>query len=801
MMLWFSIPKERLRVESVPRSVATFRLALAACLLLPLLTHAAGLGRLTVQSALGQPLRAEVAIVSLQAGEAEGLTARVASPEAFRMAGIEFTSVLVNVRVALERRDGKPVLRLTSSQPINEPFIELLLELQWATGRLVREYTFLLDPVEYKPPQPVAMVPPPAPAAKPKPVPAPPVEARPLVPERKSAGTYEVKRGDTLYKVARENKPDGASVNQMLVALYQANKSAFIRDNMYLVRSGHILKIPDRAAAVAIGRAEATRMVREQSVGFDEYRRGLGASVAAAPAKPTPAPERDAPGRITPKPAEPAPKDTKDQIKLSKIDGAKPMAPVSRAAAEDDKTSLNRALKESQSRVADLEQQVTDLKKLVEMKNQQLALLEQKAAVKPAAETPKPVPPAPTPAVEPVKPVAEAPKPVAEAPTVAAPKPEAAKPAAPAPKAKPALAPAPPPPSLMDEFLENPLALVGLGGVIALLVGYGAWAWRRKKAGQARDGGFGAVAAASAASQAAVSPRAVTPAEAALAQVAAAPATTSDEVDPIAEADVYLAYGRDAQAETILQDALAGNPDRLIVHAKLLDIYAQRRDKASFEKSALKVKSLSGGSGPEWDKAMSLGRSIDPENGLYGTGAAAVAELPAQPASASPTLDFDLGGGTGTAPAPDAPAQFKPGDTVVLSAADMQAARPKMDFDIGATTQETLAAKAPPAAVAPEEAPSSLDFNLDFDLGDSKPAATTAPDISTISLDLGAPGEAPADAGAGSKWREVATKLDLAKTYEEMGDKDGARELLNEALKEGDAAQQEEAKRVLAKLG
>lgn len=813
MMLWFSVPKERLRVESVPRSVTTFRLALAACLLLPLMVHAAGLGRLSVQSALGQPLRAEVALVSLQPGEAEGLSARIASPEAFRLAGIEFNSTLLNIRVAVERSDGVPVLRLTSSRPINEPFIELLLELQWATGRLVREYTFLLDPVEYKPPQPVAVAPPPAPEAKPAPAP-PPLEAKPLAAEPKGAGTYQVKRGDTLSKVARENKPDGVSVNQMLVALYQANKSAFMRNNMYLMRSGHILKIPERAAAVSINPAEATRMVRAQSVEFDEYKRNLGAAVAAAPAKPAPPHEREAPGRITPKPAEPAPRDTKDQIKLSKLDSAKPTAPASRAAAEDDKASLNRALKESQSRVVDLEKQVTELKKLIELKNQQLALLEQKAAAKPVAQAPAPVPAAPKPATEPVKPIAEAPKPVAEAPKPAAP--VAPKPVPEAAKAKPAAVAPPPPPDLVDEFLDNPLALGGLGGVVALLVGYGAWAWRRKKVAQAREGGFGAVAIASAAAQAAgTAPAAPAPAvQAALAQAAAAP-SAGDEVDPIAESDVYLAYGRDAQAETILKDALASEPDRIELHAKLLDIYAQRRDKASFEKTALKMKSLSGGSGPEWQRARGLGHSIDPENGLYATRGAAEGDAPTQPASASPTVDFDLGGGVASAPAPgsvdfdigastpaaETPAQFKPGDTVVLSAAEMQAAGSQMDFDIGATTQETLAAKPAPAAAAPEEAPSSLDFNLDFDLGETKPAAaaTAAPDISSISLDLGAPGET--QAGATSKWQEVATKLDLAKAYEEMGDKDGARELLNEVLKEGDAAQQEEAKRMLAKLG
>ena len=761
--------------------VTTVRLALTACLLLPLIAHAAGLGRLAVQSALGQPLRAEVEVVSLQPGEADGLAARIASPEAFRMAGIEFNPALLSIRVAIERRDGRPVLRLSSSQPINEPFVELLLELQWGTGRLVREYTFLLDPAEYKPPQPVAAVPPPAPVvAKPAPV-SPPVAAKPLVSEPKAAGTYQVKRGDTLSKVARETKPANVSVNQMLVALYKANPKAFMRKSMYLMRSGHILDIPDAAAAAAVTPAEATRMVRAQSVEFDEYRRNLGASVAAAPAKPAPRPEREAPGRITPKPAaEPARKD-KDQIKLSRVDSAKPAAQVSRAAADDDKTSLNRALKESQSRVADLEKQVTDLQKLIELKNQQLAMLEQKAA-KPAGEAPKPVPTAPTPSAEPAKAVAEAPKPVAEAPKPVPP--PAAKPPAVAAKAKAAAPPPPPPPSLADEFMENPLALAGLGGVLALLIGYGTWAWRRKKAAQTQEGGFGSIAAASAAAQAASQPASSFPAGLAEAQPAAAPAA-GEEVDPIAEADVYLAYGRDAQAETILNDAIASNPERLVLHAKLLDIYAQRRDAASFEKTALKVKSLSAGSGPEWQKARTLGRSIDPENGLYGTREAEGEAVPRQPAASAPAaakeaapaaLDFDIGATTQGDPQP---AAFKPGDTVVLSASEMESAGARMDFDIGAISQEKPAAS--PAPAAPAEAPSSLDFNLDFDLGETKAAA-------------------PAVSSVDPKWQEIATKLDLAKAYEEMGDKNGARELLDEVLKDGDAAQLEEARRLLARL-
>jgi len=320
----------------------------------------------------------------------------------------------------------------------------------------------------------------------------------------------------------------------------------------------------------------------------------------------------------------------------------------------------------------------------------------------------------------------------------------------------------------------------------------------------------------------------------------------TDDVDPIAEADVYMAYGRDAQAEEILKEALQKDANRIPVHVKLLEIYASRRDARSFEQSALKLKNLTNGTGPDWEKAASLGRTIDAGNGLYGgagTSAAAVPAAPAAPAPA-PSVDFDIGsqpaGGAATsAPMPtldldlggaSVPAReqsdFSPGGTLIIDAEETKAASSGLDFDLGTTgtgqkaadTTTALsfelpagapaAAEAPaPAASAPAFSAGGLDFDLDLGGGEAKveaEAKTEAPamDLSAISLDLGTPGEAPAAAtGADPKWQEVATKLDLAKAYEEMGDKDGARELLNEVMREGDAAQQGQAKQMLAKLG
>jgi pilus assembly protein FimV len=840
------------------------RFLFAACLVLPLAAHAAGLGRLTVLSALGEPLRAEVEITSLQPGEADGLTARLGSPEAFKAAGIEYASALMTVRLAMDRRDGRPILRLSSTRPIDDPFLDVIIELQWSTGRLVREYTFLLDPPQYREKPAAAAQVAPAPSAQvaqPAPVPAPAApEARPLAPRPSAAAptttgnTYEVKKGDTLGKIARENMPEGVTMQQMLVALYRANQSAFIQNNMNLVRAGRILQIPDREAAAGVTGSEATSVVRQHTSAWNDYRGKLGAAVAAKPADATPG--REATGRITAKPEAPAPGAQRDQLKLSKADAAKSSGSAARAAREDDKTSSDRALKEAQSRVTDLEKNVTDLQKLLEIKNKQLAQIEQQGkpaaapaadAPKPAAaEAPKPTPapvaaaPAPTPAAEAPKPAAEAPKPAAEAPkpTAEAPKPaaEAPKPA-PAPAApKPAPVAAKPKPaavtetSLVDEFLGNPMALGGLGGVILLLIGYGAYAWRKKKANASRfqDGVLAAAPPAAASHQ--PSAHAIETAAAVSAAVAATQATAAhppetDDVDPIAEADVYLAYGRDTQAEEILNEALSKHPDRVPVHAKLLEIFAHRHDAKAFEKTAKTIHDLTNGSGPEWDKARALGHTVDPGNPLYG-GGGEMADAPAVAAAPAPAVDFDLGGGApsgdaqpaahavdfdiGAATTAGGQAQpFKPGDTMILlpgEAAPDAAAPPAsegLDFDINAI--------APAAPAQPEAAPkpashdagASLDFDLDLDLGAAKPAAPAAApvDITTISLDLGKPGSGSAGDSADPRWQEVATKLDLAKAYQGMGDKEGARELLNEVISQGDSAQQNEAKQMLAALG
>lgn len=894
--------------------------------------HAAGLGRLTVLSALGQPLVAEVEVVSLQPGEEDTLSARLASPDAFSAAGIQISPALLGVRVEITRRNNRPVLRLTTKQPVNEPFLDLLVELQWTTGRLVREYTFLLDPPDYRSRPAIAAAPPApaipqaqsAPQPQPEPAPQPQAEAapqpqaeaqatpaqpapaeekplaaeeKPAAPEEKSAAieqqpippttppeakeeaakpeaakeeaakeqpakpsTYEVKKGDTLGAIARANLAPGVTLNQMLIAIFRANQDAFIRGNVNLVRTGKILNIPGADSVASVDGDEATRLVKEQNEQFMQYRSRLAAVPSAVEA----GPEREAAGRIEPKAEAAAPAAPADQVRLSKAEPGKSGAATSQAAREDDVVAGQRALQEAQSRTAELEKNIADLQKLLDLKNQQLAELEKKAAkpaaqaaqaqapqaqpqapakpaAPPAASAPAPVPAQPAPQAQPPAPQPPGtPAPAAQAqPPQPQAKPQPPTPAAQKPvAAKPAPKPAPPEPSLLDEFLEEPIYLAALAAVVLLLVGYAVWSWRRKKVAHAKfqDSVLGAAAAGGGAA-ALHEPTANTATSVSQAPVSQAPAgMEADEVDPIAEADVYMAYGRDAQAEEILKEALQKDSNRTAVHAKLLEIYANRKDPRAFEQTALKLKNLTHGTGSEWEKAAALGRSIDPQNSIYGDVAPApVATAPVAAAGAVPTLDFDLGGASQGAPAaPDISLDEAKESTATTSvdielgatntlklekqepdqtlATDAAASGGGLDFDLDLGVPEKAEAA---AAAKPAQEPSlgGLDFNLDFDdnKGDSAPPPPPQPiappsiDLGEISLDLGVPpAEETVVASQGSndpKWQEVATKLDLAKAYEEMGDKDGARELLNEVMKDGDNAQKGQAQQLLTKLG
>ncbi|HEY8974072.1 MAG TPA: FimV/HubP family polar landmark protein, partial [Burkholderiaceae bacterium] len=305
-------------------------MAAAALVLLSTGASALGLGRVNVQSVLGETLRAEIEVTSLNAEEASSLRVSLASPEAFKASGVEYNAVLAGATIALQRRaDGRPVLVLTSDKVVQEPFVDVIVDFAWSTGHLTRSYTLLIDPpgrntaaqpgttatapvFASPPPAPraaapapapapqVALAPPPAPvqapspapaarASKPAPAPKPTPAPKPAAAEREApspagsnAGESSVKvnPGDTLTSLAAANKPSGVSLDQMLVSLYRNNPSAFIGDNMNRMKSGVTLQVPSAETAKQLSSEEAHQIIQAQSADFAEYRHRLAGGVS-----------------------------------------------------------------------------------------------------------------------------------------------------------------------------------------------------------------------------------------------------------------------------------------------------------------------------------------------------------------------------------------------------------------------------------------------------------------------------------------------------------------------------------------
>ncbi|MGH6627917.1 MAG: type IV pilus assembly protein FimV, partial [Burkholderiaceae bacterium] len=337
--------------------------------------HALALGRVTVQSALGEPLRAEIDIPEINAEEAASLKSGVASPDAFKAAGLEYSPVMTGLQVSLQRRpDGRAYLRLSSDRPISDPFIDLILETSWSSGRIVRDYTMLFDPPNLRQggvaPMTAAQLPAPSPTSSPRVMPAPvaaapgnrtapassaPPAARAAAKAPPSgAKQVTVSSGDTAGRIAAAHKPDHVSLDQMLVALLHANPDAFIGGNVNRIKAGSVLDIPTAEQAAAAPGGEASKTILAQSRDFNEFRRRLA---QGAPDTQLAAADRKAAGKLQAnvedkRPTTAAP----DKLTLSK--GA-----VGTKAGED-KIASKREAKDTQARVAELSKNIDELAKL-----------------------------------------------------------------------------------------------------------------------------------------------------------------------------------------------------------------------------------------------------------------------------------------------------------------------------------------------------------------------------------------------------------------------------------------------------
>ena len=848
---------------------------------------ALALGRLSVQSGLGEPLRAEIDIPEINAAEADSLRATLASPDAYRASGLEYHPALNGVRMSLQKRpDGRSYLRVTSDRPVNDPFLDLVLEANWASGRTVRDYTLLLDPPSQRPAAaapsvaaapvvtaPVVPAAPVRPQAITRPAAAPVAPAAPRPPAQAAAPAVRtapsdksltVQRGQTASKIAGDYKPANVSLDQMLLALLRANPNAFVNGNINRLRAGAVLTVPDQNEIAAVPAGTAKQQVTAQSKDFNDYRNKLA---GVAPGVQVAGADRSASGQVQTqvedkKPAAAA----SDKLTLSKN--------ATVQGGTEDKIAQDARAKDASTRIAELSKNINELNRIGAASGGAASPAGAAASaaaagagvtvtVAPPPDAPASAAPAATAASAPAAPAAAVPAAEASAPA-AAPAPVAA-----APAPMPAPAPAAPveEPSFLDSLLDNKPMLGLLGALAVALAGLGIYARsRRTKQNAGVDSSFlesrlqpDSFFGASGGQRVDTSGNSST-GNASL-NYTHSQLDAGGDVDPVAEADVYLAYGRDLQAEEILKEALRNNPSRFAIHAKLAEIYAKRQDLPALQGLGKELKRLSGGEGPEWDRVAQLGRSLDPANAMYqaspqrhsgfGTlagaaavgaavaGAAAVgAAEDAPPSSKFGSLDLDLDLDLEPAAAPVATASRPmdldflpsaaapladsnellvprtpdtapqpldmakaPTGTLDLSSVDDLEFTLVNNSDMGPLNTNPVPLSPPtiPATMSPHTIPASMDGL------DAPNSGMIDFDMGSISLDLNDPVDSSAvplaEAAEGSGDNPLATKLALAQEFSAIGDTEGARALCEEVIAEASGSLKTRAQRLLAELG
>lgn len=601
---------------------------------------ALGLGNLSVKSALNQPLNAEIRLLDTGELDASQVKVQLGSPDDFQRAAVERDFFLTNLKfdVTLDGR-GSGVVRITTREPVVEPYLNFVIEARWPNGRVLREFAVLLDPPTFSASRATAPVAPAASGAPARPtrtVEPPKVTSEPAAPAPAAAdmtlpaadkgGEYRIQVYDTLSKIAARHRPAAdVTIEQTMLAIQRANPQVFIRNNINLIKSGYVIRLPSADEARAISAAAAATEVEEQ---VREWRGGTRGSAPAAAAT---GPQLDA---RAPEPTA-AEGGYKEQARLSiAAPGGSDRSSAGEGAAASGKNlqalrdqlaasqeSLEKGRRDNQelqSRLDDMERQIATLQRLIALKDDQLAALQAKSAESnaeksgPQATAPVAVPaPEETPAPAATSAEADgATAPTAAAPTAPAPAPQAA----PAPTPTPAAPPAPvkpaapaPKPDLLQQLLANPLYLAGAGTAV-LLVLAALIMQRRRRAAEEEAEALSEFALDDhvdfAIEDDAVAEQETTRIDdAATAVVAQSVAEHADEQpivqpvrsetgDAIAEADIYLAYGRYQQAVDLLTHAIDAEPTRSNLRVKLLEVYLEMRNREAFRQQFVALQGL-----------------------------------------------------------------------------------------------------------------------------------------------------------------------------------------------------------------
>jgi pilus assembly protein FimV len=883
------------------------RVLITAILLTPAAALGLGLGEIRLNSSLNEPLSAEIDLVAATPEELATLNAQLASQEIFARYGLDRPAFLGSLEFSVGRgQDGRSVLLVHSRDAISEPFVSFLIDVTWPRGRLLREYTVLLDPPAMlasgdspapapvaapttAPQQPAAVAP--APEALPPPAPTPAA-----TPEASEGSTYEVERGDTLYGIASSVAGgDRQAIQRAMIAFFRSNPEAF-NGNINLLRAGAILRVPSSDEVAGISAAEAAGEVSQQNAAW----RAAGGGEAG-------------------------------RLKL-----------VTPPEGEAEAAAVPDASGRVESQIDSLEKGISEQKRLLELQNQELADLQKKLADARAAEESRAAAPTPQPApAEPAAPADE---------SAVAPEDDVAAPAAPPPveaRPKPARKPQPAPeadtgPSFLDTLTDNWMMLLGAAALVILgLLGFNFYRRRRDEDVEGALKGLDVPASApvptetmrlralATGDRTAEMPRpqlfddgdddddgdivveerpvarprteAARPVPGHEETISAEAALDLDQADPLAEADFHMAYGLYDQAVDLVRMALSKEPQRHDLKLKLAEIHFVAGDTNQFLSVARELKKQLG-PGADWDRIVIMGRQLAPDEPIF-AGAMQDAGVDVSLEGGDNLVDLDLL----SAPEGDEGLDIDLGKVAAASSdAEITGENTAIEFDLGddgsmafTTTQEirgrdgggtvemptlelpstetptveTPAFKASQAArdrMQPATPDSTAEMAIDdlrLDLGnlDSLPDIDDATEIASgmhadltqiaerhdatevlprnedddgtalmprdagatavlarvdfgeIDLDIGAPTDSTDDSPTVRDtlrseqmpqlsqlepvtMSEVGTKLDLARAYMDMGDPDGARNILQEVLAEGSASQKQEARRLIDSL-
>ena len=827
------------------------------------MAQALQLGEMTLKSKLNQPLSVEIELLDVGGLSASEITPSLASSQAFVDAGVDRQAFLNDLTFTpVVNPNGRSVVRVTSTKPLPDSYVRFLLQVQWPNGRLMRDYSVLLDPAKFDPSTPAAGAPAPAPRL------TSPATSAPAVTKAREHTTTS---RDTLWEIAAKNR-NGASVQQTMLAIQALNPDAFIDGNINRMKTGQVLRLPDSGQSTSLPQNQAIAEVSAQNAAWREGRRGGNPLAGKA--------QLDATKRTQ---AGNAPSQTNTQDNLSLVSaeaakkGVKGGAGDSRAlnnklaVTQESLDSTRRENEELKSRMADLQSQLDKLQRLIELKNNQLAKLQTPgaAAAQPAATAAmpaelaaQPAAPAAAPAATPVAAPVEAPVKADAAPATTEGK--------------------------FNDLLTNPIVLGVIGGAAGLLVLLLLLLWARHRNARLEEEKHLRMARALA-EEPEFAPNidhdlpsdsfegldvpppnvklapAPAPAPAPVIAPLVAPVAAPRPADVLAQAQSHIDRGHLNQAAEVLEDAIKQEPTRSDLRLKLMEVHGLQGNKEGFVAQERQLVAT----GENHAQVEQL-KSRFPAMAVLAAGVSAAVAAAALDAQYVKDLLKDE-------PAPPAPApEAEPEafDTDFdLSLDDLEAASPAVvnpqaeDLSFESLLQQQTEAKAgeedlsdfdldlqldPPSStqsdddflfglegqmkdLPPVEPPTltpadldDLDLPEDFDLSladEPEAPAAAKPDAFASELDdvnaeldrlsqsLEHPPIEPSftaeDAVLSgdepefdflSGTDEVATKLDLAQAYIDMGDADGARDILAEVLKEGDDGQQGEAKEMLGRL-